>query len=922
MKYFLFFLFFTLVSLGAETEALANEFLKKLDGNYKERKEASAQLKNLPVEFYPFLKKHLETEVVSLEVKLRLTKEKMFPLRAKWLLKKRIDWYRKHTVDAYKDFGHKDERWNEDALGAFELVLKQFETSWWIEEYAEAIEKACKKAIGKGCKDPLILYFHARGSRAKLLKGKYLNILPMHRKAQHALRASKYHDFFKFRSTRLTAYYIKYRKKSIPKYIDPCLSKLKESIPYFVNCFKDKDFPFDDLLHNSNNITDVYRSCGFTHFAGYELFKNELIEAYGENSLEHNAVFGWVNLVEYSYRYSKNIRDMNLANSIELLKRAWEQDPGRLAIAIRILDACRSRGDWSEFNKWYSNVLLADPGSEDAFKKKILFLKRESSIDDWWKYGLEISQSKTAMVRNLPEFLDEFSDYLNIRNDEVLFNFSAFYNEPRFNELVRNAASGEVSDNLLTELAYVSGIYGFWEKAEKLFKRVDDVNSYKGIYLLRNILDIRKESSYYATKKITPQLPPYVDFRERLQTNYQEAKKGGLYNFWDFYKKNNKKNPKWDKYLEPYLKHMSERFYDKPELIHEFKDSYQKPYKKLAEIRKQGNRDPLIFLFWSNLKDYWYMGDDKAQGFFALQQLLDSNYPNSLKVYGICQGVSQLGYQKVVSESEKKLVESIVKILPELIEENSVSVAKYYDLYSGLLALRILDKKLHEPIQLRLEELGQFCSAKIVKAYFHNRMAWQIYYGNNRKNNKETNAHNRLAKASIKDAWFLNPGNGVASSRLLGYSVWFDQDYNISLRRAVYGAFSSNEPLNRYVKDKRKYTVSKSWLKFPYSHNMASLATYEYAKHVSDQDKDNPDRAKRYWKYVKKGFEKHLASYPNDTISKSKYAKFAIRCGEESEARRLLKELGEYAVPWPFGGVDKLEEYRKTYLSDLESTEK
>ena len=218
--------------------------------------------------------------------------------------------------------------------------------------------------------------------------------------------------------------------------------------------------------------------------------------------------------------------------------------------------------------------------------------------------------------------------------------------------------------------------------------------------------------------------------------------------------------------------------------------------------------------------------------------------------------------------------------------------------------------------------MGQMSSAKILKAYFHNRMAWQIYYQNNRKNNKESNTHNGLAKTSIKDAWFLDPGNAVASSRLLGYTLWFDEDYEINLRRAVYGAFASSEPLHTYVRVKRKYTVSKSWLKFPYSHNMASLAVYEYAKHVSDQDKSNPDRCKKYWKYVNQGFEKHLAAHPNDTISKSKFTKFAIRCGEEAVAKRLLEELGEYAVPFPFGGVKKLEEYRKTYLEDSPVVEK
>ena len=154
--------------------------MKKLDGNYKERREASEQLKNLPVNFYIHLKKHLEQQDVSMEVKLRLTKEKMFPLRAKWLHAKRMAWYREYIVEAYEKFGHKNAKWDQDVKLAFDLVLKDLDDYWYIDKYAESLERACKRAMSKGCKDPLVLYFYARASRPKWINIDYRRVAKFH----------------------------------------------------------------------------------------------------------------------------------------------------------------------------------------------------------------------------------------------------------------------------------------------------------------------------------------------------------------------------------------------------------------------------------------------------------------------------------------------------------------------------------------------------------------------------------------------------------------------------------------------------------------------------------------------------------------------------------------------------------------------
>ena len=240
----LLFTFIFSISANENVEKEVNDFLKKLDGNYKERKAASKQLNNLPVDFYPYLQKHLEQKNVSMEVKLRLTKDTMFPLKARWLHKKRMDWYRQHTIEAYEKFGLRNPKWDKDVKDAFDIVLTQFNEYWYIQGYANAIGDACQKAYNKGCRDPLILYFLARGRRIKMNNVKNLQLKKLHLNAAAALKKSKYHDYFKFRSTRLAAYYVKLRNNrnsnTNKTELKKAHGKMMESLPFYKKAIADK----------------------------------------------------------------------------------------------------------------------------------------------------------------------------------------------------------------------------------------------------------------------------------------------------------------------------------------------------------------------------------------------------------------------------------------------------------------------------------------------------------------------------------------------------------------------------------------------------------------------------------------------------------------------------------------------------------
>ena len=195
MRFILSYLMFFCVSAD-NTQKSVQEFIRKLDGNSQERKLASKELKNLPAEFYPILKKYLkQKENVSIEVTLRLTKAKMVPLRAKWLKYKRINWYKEIIVESYEKHGAKNPKWDKLVKVVHEIALKQFKQDWFISSQSDSLMKACQAAVRKGCQDPLVLYFLARSSRKKLQNTNPWQLKHLHMNAYEKLVKSKYSPY-------------------------------------------------------------------------------------------------------------------------------------------------------------------------------------------------------------------------------------------------------------------------------------------------------------------------------------------------------------------------------------------------------------------------------------------------------------------------------------------------------------------------------------------------------------------------------------------------------------------------------------------------------------------------------------------------------------------------------------------------------
>ena len=921
------FILFTLIcSLGAEnkTQTQVNDFLQRLDGNYKERKQASKELNNLPVDFYPHLKQHLEQDEVSLEVKLRLTKEKMFPLRAKWLHKKRMEWYRKHTVEAYQEFGHRDPKWDKEVNNALELVLTQFNEYWYIQGYANVIGEACQLAVKKGCKDPLILYFLARGSRIKMNNVKNLQLKKMHLNAATALQKSKYHDYFKFRATRLAAYYVRLknnRNSSMDqKGKNAGLLKMIIALPYFQRAIVDKDLPFIELFYNAEQYCTVYKDCGKSIAEGLELIKPLLAKQYGLRSQAILATEGIVGITQAadekrnSYEEGQKIE----LNALSLLEEAWNIDPAQKDIAARILKTLRYTERKEEFEKWYNNILLAEPGNLDAFASKRDFLFNNGSLDDMWAYGEAIIKQNDLMLKQIPSLIDKIAIKIAEQNDHLLFDFSALYKNKKAWSLMSRAydkyitAYPEDKNNYFIYANYAASL-SYWSEAHKLFNKAGAISQYKGRIDAGKLRERKLEAAIYHRNKINAAEPNHLNFEKRVQEAYEQKVAAGHYHFSKFYQKNNEQ-------LEPEVKEvlttLQDDWYGKPEVARDHVKNVHEVYERLAQIRKKGNKDPLIYMLWAQIKDSWYKGD-KSEYFKAAQEMLQSKYPKHLKLQAINMGIGRLGIQKVITEEEKTIALKIIKRVPEFIDKEYLWPEQYYYLFSGMKVLKNLGPELVDPILNRYKELGKMTEFFMVQAHFNNRMAWYTHSLSKKKNWRLINKYNRQAKVSMKNAWMEDPHNSFAAEGLFRFTDRGQADYVDNFRRAMHANLYCYSILRKFMEESSNgHSRSRNWSPYPQLVTQLTLLHHKHALDHAKASKTDPDILNDHWSLVSSNFAKYLEAFPNDTVTRSKYALYAIKCNKDGIATDQLKVLGKYAIPWVFGSDKKLKEFQEKYLKE------
>ena len=184
-----------------ETAARFAKTLQKLGSDdYQEREVASAELHALPVEALRLIEAELKKGDLELEVRSRLERAiPVFKIKAKRAAvakKKEADaaWSRKTSIEAYKQVGRKDPKWDDAAIEAVTLVARLWEKAGTPGSDRKAYD-LCMAAVNSGCDDPLILYARARMYDSAIRKN-FADGMRLHVEAAVAMKdkGARYHE--------------------------------------------------------------------------------------------------------------------------------------------------------------------------------------------------------------------------------------------------------------------------------------------------------------------------------------------------------------------------------------------------------------------------------------------------------------------------------------------------------------------------------------------------------------------------------------------------------------------------------------------------------------------------------------------------------------------------------------------------------
>ena len=920
MKLLITFILIQISLLQGGVKEDVNEFLRKLDGNFKERKEASKQLHNMPVEFYPFLRDHLKTENVSTEVKLRLTKEKMFPLRAKWLHQQRLDWYRKHVIEAYKKHGHRDPKWDEHVFKGFDLVLEQFDKELYIRDYSEKIYRELLAALADGCRDALVLFFYARASVERLDNADYEELRKRHLKAKDKLLESPYHPFLKFRAMRLSGNYwvskLGYKGPITTKESQNAIEVLVRALNYFSEACDDANLPFSDFFLNVELYFMTFQNSSGDLEQAFQLLEPILKEKFGENSIQYQTSLGMYKLLlsKREEEHKKNHEQFR-KEAFASLRNAWSLDPARKEIAHRLMNIAYVDDNEDLFDIWYQNLIFAEPGSKVAFEHKVSFLRENKNHEKFYSYGMEVAESGTEMINWLPEYYLEKYAWDFMKADKV-FWWDHIYGNSKAAHLLNTAYSNYLSKrpddlNKKIEYAYYMGYYGFWTKAQEIFESITNIDDYSGHLHITNIKEIKEEAHLYERSGFKAPLPYYIDTEKRLFESYEKRVKRNKFNFLELYKKH---NHSVNDDLAKALQASSEYWYRHPDKFRDLVNTVQIPYEIYSKEINKGNKDPLIKFLWALQKDYAEKGS-KSETFKAVSHFCESDYPDYMKVIVFGKSAINFAIQKKKTKDEKEKFNQLSKKLVHWFSGSREELLYIRDYLFALRRLKRINKNSLQELESKLKLTGNKYALYMCKGFLHNQLAVKALWGNDPH---EGFRQELIAKSFMKKAWLLNPHDELASEHLQINTRPSHHDYYINVRRAMFNNLD-RDGIVKYTLFIKGYPHSKTKRLINYS-NLRSQINLMHYHHILRKIKFYKNKMEEnlasHWDDVSYAFDRYLKKYPGDSLIRSKYAKHAVQCKQLDKAKEQIQILGEYGHPQVFGGRKKMDEFFDKYGSN------
>jgi len=320
------------------------------------------------------------------------------PKRTSATREERLKWNSNTLTNDYQQFGHKNDKWNADAVEA----LTEFARIHGASDDEQLVltdmaGDAAQSAVSEGCDDPMVQYMAVRYGSTTHAKP-----IGERREAYHVaasnLQSSAYSPLRKFYAN-LEAAELNYIPRDDKSW--PMVRQLRlDAVADLNSAYQDKTIPeaeayeaaeavFNMLQHNQRELTNAYNQVSATlSTSGAKPAVGALVKA------EFYLQYAWIarghaaadKVTEEGWR----LFGERLGVAEKALDEAWSLDPYDEQIPTLMISICLGQQKpRAEMEKWFDRAMKLDPNNYRAARAKLHFLLPEwyGSREDMLEFG-------------------------------------------------------------------------------------------------------------------------------------------------------------------------------------------------------------------------------------------------------------------------------------------------------------------------------------------------------------------------------------------------------------------------------------------------------------------------------------------------------------------------------------------------------
>lgn len=396
---------------STDTAARFARIVQKLGSeDYQEREAASSQLYSLPLEALALVEAELKKSDLELEVRGRL--ERAIPVfkikarRAAVVSRKAADvaWNRKTSIEAYKQVGLKNPKWDEPAVQAITLVAQIWDKVGTPGSDRKAYD-LCMLAINSGCDDPLVLYARARMYDVAIRKNSAEG-MRFHVESATAMKekGARYHPMRQSICFARAADHLARSRKDLTEDEKKAVQEwLDLSVPRLGEAASDPEVPDFHLMEIGELLIGTGMKLTKDRKVGFDKVYEALTKGRPDSILP--LILKGVTYTHYAWDargggYANTVTDdgwKKMAERLDVaekaLTEAWNKNPADPRAPTQMITVELGQGKGRPaMETWWKRAMEADPDNLEACTKKMYYLepKWHGNPADMLAFGREL----------------------------------------------------------------------------------------------------------------------------------------------------------------------------------------------------------------------------------------------------------------------------------------------------------------------------------------------------------------------------------------------------------------------------------------------------------------------------------------------------------------------------------------------------